>query len=151
MFFHICLFYKITMKRPDRERSDAVAAVFKALGHPTRVFIVEKLRESDHCVCELSAMIGADMSTVSRHLSILKAAGIVRDRKDGTTVYYSLACDCLSQMLAGVENIIGMRLRSQSAALGWERGSNSNTEMRNDDTDTGQRVPQVPNPGTERA
>ena len=117
------------MNTAETDRSTAVAAVFKALGHPTRVFIVEKLREEERCVCELSAMIGADMSTVSRHLSILKAAGVVRDRKQGTTVYYSLACDCLAQMLAGVENIIEMRLRSQSAALGWTHGSSSGREQ----------------------
>lgn len=91
--------------------------VFKALGHPSRVFIVEKLKGSDHCVCELSEMIGVDMSTVSRHLSILKRAGIVADRKEGTTVYYSLVCNCLTQMLEGVENILRMQLESQAAAL----------------------------------
>ena len=58
------------------------------------------------------------MSTVSRHLSILKKAGIVADRKEGTTVFYSLACNCLSQMLAGRENILRMQLESQTAALG---------------------------------
>jgi len=94
-----------------------VAEVFKALGHPSRVFIVEKLKEADRCVYELSGMIGADMSTVSRHLSILKKAGIVTDRKEGTTVYYSLACKCLGQMLTGVENILRMRLESQRGVV----------------------------------
>ena len=94
-----------------------MATVFKALGHPSRVYIVEKLRDGEHCVCELCELIGVDMSTVSRHLSVLKKAGILRDRKEGTTVYYSLACDCLSDMLGGVENIIRMQLESQTAAL----------------------------------
>lgn len=105
------------MKKDELNRSQAVSAVFKALGHPTRVFIVETLKEADYCVCELSDMVGADMSTVSRHLSILKKAGIVTDRKEGTTVYYSLVCGCLREMLAGVENIIRMQLESQTAAL----------------------------------
>ena len=105
------------MTKEERNRSQAVSEVFKALGHPSRVFIVEKLKEADYCVCELNELIGVDMSTVSRHLSILKKAGIVKDRKEGTTVYYSLACNCLSQMLSGVENILRMQLESQTAAL----------------------------------
>ena len=105
------------MKEGERNRSQAVSEVFKALGHPSRVFIVEKLKAADHCVCELSELIGADMSTVSRHLSILKRAGIVTDRKEGTTVYYSLACNCLGQMLDGVENILRRQVESRSAAL----------------------------------
>ena len=111
----------------ERSRSIGVAEVFKALGHPSRVFIVEKLGESRHCVCELSEMIGVDMSTVSRHLSILKAAGIVADRKEGTTVYYSLACDCLGGMLSGVENILRLRLASQAAALTGAGSTAGNT------------------------
>jgi ArsR family transcriptional regulator len=105
------------MNREEKNRSQAIAEVFKALGHPSRVFVVEKLKDSEHCVCELSELIGVDMSTVSRHLSILKKAGIVQDRKEGTTVYYSLACNCLGQMLSGVENILRMKLESQTAAL----------------------------------
>jgi DNA-binding transcriptional ArsR family regulator len=105
------------MTKNEQNRNQAVSTVFKALGHPSRVYIVEKLKESDHCVCELSELIGVDMSTVSRHLSILKKAGILKDRKEGTTVYYSLVCDCLSQMLSGVENIIRMQLESQTSAL----------------------------------
>ena len=105
------------MTKEEQNRSRAVSEVFKALGHPSRTFIVEKLKEADYCVCEFSEMIGVDMSTVSRHLSILRKAGIVTDRKEGTTVYYSLACNCLGEMLAGVENILRMNLESQTAAL----------------------------------
>lgn len=105
------------MTSTEKERSQAVAEVFKALGHPSRAFMVEKLKEAEYCVCELSEMIGADMSTISRHLSILKKAGIVIDRKAGTTVYYSLACDCLGKMLSGVENILRMKVESQTKVL----------------------------------
>jgi len=105
------------MNKNEQNRSQAISAVFKALGHPSRVFILEKLKETEHCVCELSEMIGADMSTVSRHLGILKKAGIVADRKEGTTVYYSLACNCLGQMLSGVENILRRQIESQSDVL----------------------------------
>lgn len=105
------------MTDEQRTRSQAVSAVFKALGHPSRVFIAETLRDGERCVCELSELIGADMSTVSRHLSVLRRAGIVTDRKVGTTVYYSLACGCLGQMLSGVENILRMQAEEQDSVL----------------------------------
>lgn len=71
-------------------RFEARARVIKALAHPSRLFIVEELSSSDRCVNDLTEMIGADVSTVSKHLSLLKAAGIVQDRKQGSQVYYSL-------------------------------------------------------------
>ena len=105
------------MNDAEQARSGAVSEVFKALGHPSRVFIAETLREGERCVCEMSAMVGADVSTVSRHLAVLRKAGIVTDRKEGTTVYYSLACDCLGQMLNGARSILRMRIESQTLAL----------------------------------
>jgi ArsR family transcriptional regulator len=71
------------------------AAVFKALGHPTRLFIAEELGKGEKCVCELTEMIGADTSTVSRHLSVLRNAGIVKDEKRGLQVFYSLRTPCI--------------------------------------------------------
>ena len=54
------------------------AGILKALAHPTRLFIVDELSRGERCVCELTEMIGADVSTVSRHLSLLKNAGIMQ-------------------------------------------------------------------------
>jgi ArsR family transcriptional regulator len=105
------------MEATERRRSIARASVFKAMGHPTRVFILEKLQEASRCVCELTDLVGADMSTVSKHLAVLKNAGIVQDRKEGTTVYYSLACSCLSDMLRAAENIIRGHVERQNASL----------------------------------
>lgn len=105
------------MQASERVRSVARATVFKAMGHPTRVFILEKLQDGPHCVCELTELVGADMSTVSKHLAILKNAGIVQDRKEGTTVYYSLACSCLADMLRAAENVIRGSVERQNASL----------------------------------
>ena len=71
------------------------AAIFKALGHPTRLFIVEELGKTERCVCELTEMVGADISTVSRHLSVLRNAGIVNGEKRGLQVFYSLKTPCI--------------------------------------------------------
>ncbi len=77
----------------------------------------EKLQKHRHCVGEPTDMAGADTSTVSWHLSLLKAAGIVEDRKEGTTVYYSLACECISEFTDGLETIIRRNVSRQRAAL----------------------------------
>ena len=57
---------------------DAKAKVFKALGHPTRLFIVEELARGERCVCELVKLVGADFSTISKHLTLLKRPGWCR-------------------------------------------------------------------------
>ncbi|MBA7712656.1 hypothetical protein ES703_121639 [subsurface metagenome] len=73
------------MTDTEKIRSEARAQILKALAHPSRIFIVDKLSEKPYCVCELTEMICSDPSTVSKHLSILKNVGIISDRKEGTT------------------------------------------------------------------
>lgn len=74
---------------------EARAKVMKALAHPTRLFMVDELSRGERCVCDLTEMIGADMSTVSKHLSVLKSAGIVADEKRGMQVFYRLKTPCV--------------------------------------------------------
>ncbi len=83
------------MDRKTRTRYEARARIIKAMGHPTRLFIVDELSKRERCVCELTEMVGADISTVSKHLSILRAAGIVLDEKRGNQVFYSLRVPCV--------------------------------------------------------
>ncbi len=105
------------MTSQDRARCVARARVIKAMAHPTRLFITERLAEQEHCVCELTAMIGADISTVSKHLLVLRNAGIVTDRKEGTMVYYALQTPCLLKYLGCVEAVIASGTRRPLAAL----------------------------------
>lgn len=65
--------------------------VFKALGHPVRLRMVALLAEKELCVCQLAAVVGLAFSTVSTHLSALRRAGVVAERKEGRWVYYALA------------------------------------------------------------
>jgi DNA-binding transcriptional ArsR family regulator len=80
-------------KRTSRKAAlpaDRVEA-FKALGHESRWMMIQELAvRGELCVCELQKLVGADMSTVSRHLGILKRAGLVTDRRQGTWIHYSL-------------------------------------------------------------
>lgn len=106
------------MSEQERLRAQARATVLKALAHPTRVYIVDLIsRQGPHCVHELTGLVGADTSTVSRHLSLLKSAGILYDRKEGTTVYYELTCDCISDFMAGLELVLRARHKREQAAF----------------------------------
>lgn len=106
------------MTENEKLRSESRSEVLKALAHPSRLFMVEKLEEKPYCVCELTAMVGADTSTVSKHLSILKAAGVIEeDRKQGTSVYYRVACDCYKMVTQGVERVVRNKLEKHRRAL----------------------------------
>ena len=101
------------MNRRTQTRLEARARIIKALGHPTRLFIVEELSRGERCVCELTAMIGADISTVSKHLANLKAVGIIRDEKRGAQVFYTLHAPCVLKFMACVETVISTSAKEQ--------------------------------------
>jgi len=65
--------------------------IFKALAHQTRLNILCLLLDGEVCVCKIMAVLDLPQSTASRHLAILKNAGLVEDRRDGTWSHYSLA------------------------------------------------------------
>jgi ArsR family transcriptional regulator len=91
----------------------ARANILKAMAHPTRLFIIDELAQGQKCVCELQKMIDADMSTVSKHLSVLKNAGIVQDEKIGTKIFYNLKCHCVTNFLGCVESVIKTNIETQ--------------------------------------
>ena len=103
------------MDTKTQARLTARANVFKALAHPSRLLIVEELARKPHCVCELTEMIGADMSTVSKHLSVLKGAGIIQDEKRGLQVYYRLKMPCVLHFFDCVGEVIETNVKEQ-----WE-------------------------------
>ena len=81
------------------------ARIIKALAHPTRLFIVDELSRGERCVCELTDMIGVEMPTVSRHLGVLKSAGILADEKRGLQVFYRLRVPCVLNFFKCVEAV----------------------------------------------
>lgn len=85
---------------------EAKAAVLKSLGHPTRLWIAEQLGEGEKCVCEFAEQLNVDFSTVSKHLSVLKQAGVVVDEKRGKMVYYRLKVPCILEFMPCVEEVI---------------------------------------------
>lgn len=94
------------MDKSTKNRYEVSARIMKALAHPTRLFIVEQLLNQTRCVTELTEMIGTDISTVSRHLAILKNIKLVIDEKCGTQIYYSLRYPCVMSFFPCIESVI---------------------------------------------
>ena len=93
-----------------RERAmEARAEIFKALGHPARLAMVTALGREERCVCELQEMVGSDMSTVSRHLAVLRTAGLVNKEKRGKQVFYALRLPCTLGFLDCVDSALEER------------------------------------------
>ena len=71
------------------------AQMLKALAHKSRLKIIDRLGRGECSVGELTDLIGSDPSTVSKHLALLRAHGIVVDRREGNVVYYKLLTPCV--------------------------------------------------------
>lgn len=94
------------------------AQVLKALGHPSRLFLVDHLAQGECCVCELTALVGADVSTVSRHLAVLREAGIVADERRGSQVFYRIAAPGALDLLRGADEVALLALEREAALAG---------------------------------
>ena len=101
----------------SRKNLEIQARIFKALGHPSRLLMVEALLDGPLCVADLQHLVGADMSTVSRHLAVLKNAEIVSDEKRGLHVYYSLKLAGLGQFLTCTSSAMDKRAQERQAQL----------------------------------
>jgi ArsR family transcriptional regulator len=100
-----------------RRHYESRARIAKALAHPSRLLMMDVLQERERCVCELTELVGADQSTVSKHLSVLKQAGLVEDRKQGTMIYYRIKVKCLEGFWRCIESVLQENLKTQTAAL----------------------------------
>jgi len=96
-----------------KQKYETRAAIMKALAHPSRLLMIEELEKGPRCVCELQQLVGADMSTVSKHLSVMKNAGLVYDVKQGTTVYYHLRVQCVLDFIECVDRVIEHNVAQQ--------------------------------------
>lgn len=106
------------MYQEHKKHLEARAGVLKAMAHPTRLFILEQLSEKECCVCELTEMVGVDVSTISKHLTVLRNSGIIAADKRGNQVFYTLRTPCILNFLGCVETVLEERAREHSSALG---------------------------------
>jgi len=88
-----------------RARYEEHAKIMRALAHPTRLFIVEELAHCERNVSELTRMVGVEMATVSRHLSLLKSAGLLQDEKRGAQVFYRVRAHCVLKIFDCIKSI----------------------------------------------
>lgn len=102
----------MTLKQTSRSNYKLRADVIKALAHPSRLLIVDELSRRERCVCELTELVGADISTVSKHLSVLKKAGIVLNDRRGVQVFYRLRCPCILRFFDCIEAVIEEKERA---------------------------------------
>jgi ArsR family transcriptional regulator len=103
---------------PSRERFEERAAIMKALAHPSRLMMIHELGRGERCVNELTELVGHDMSTVSKHLLILKKHGIVQDEKRGKQVYYKLRTPCVLNFFNCMESMIYANRAACSQSVG---------------------------------
>jgi DNA-binding transcriptional ArsR family regulator len=105
------------MDKKTRELFEARADIIKALAHSTRLFIVAQLDSGEMCVCKLTELVGSDISTVSRHLAILKKAGIIASEKRGTQVWYSLRMPCVLNFFSCAKSVLDSNANTQLRVL----------------------------------
>jgi DNA-binding transcriptional ArsR family regulator len=82
------------------------ARVLKAMAHPSRLLMIDELSRGERCVCDLTRLVGADISTVSKHLAVLKRVGIVADERRGQQVFYRLKVPCVLGFFHCIESVI---------------------------------------------
>ncbi|MGI5862690.1 MAG: ArsR/SmtB family transcription factor [Myxococcales bacterium] len=89
----------------DKRRYERRSKIIKALAHPSRLLIVDALAEGERCVCELQELVGSDISTVSKHLALMREAGLVADHKQGLKVFYRLQVPCILKFFDCIEAV----------------------------------------------
>ena len=100
------------MPTRSQDRTDRRVAVIKALAHPSRLIIAEALQAGEQCVCDLRELVGSDLSTVSKHLTVMREAGLLEMEKRCQNVYYRLRCPCLLSFFECVDSLATARKRS---------------------------------------
>lgn len=92
-------------RHSSTRRSEERSRVVRALANPTRLLIVEALEDGEACVNTLTDLTDFDVSTVSKHLAVLRRVGLVQTEKRGLNVFYRLACPCLADFFSCIDQI----------------------------------------------
>lgn len=96
---------------------EARANILKAMAHPSRLLLLDALHQGELCVADLTQIVGADQSTVSKHLAVLKNAGMVDVRREGTMNYYRGTCPCLGNFMNCIEVVLKANLQAHQEAI----------------------------------
>ena len=104
-------------KNPKWQRYEMQAQLITALAHPIRLAVVDLLKDGEVCVCEIADRIGVERSNTSRHLALMLKAGVLKTRKDGLQVFYSLQTPCVLNFLGCATKTLEQNLKRQAKAL----------------------------------
>jgi ArsR family transcriptional regulator len=120
----------------ERQRMERTR-ILKAMAHPSRLLILETLANGERCVCELQELVGADMSTVSKHLALMRQAGLLEDRRQGLQVFYRLRVPCVMRFFECVDAV---REEGPPVQLGAaRRPASSSSQLRRETRSAGAR------------
>ncbi len=87
--------------------NDKKAEIFKALANPVRLDVIDQLLDGEKCVCEIQkALSKYEQPHISKSLTKLKSAGLIKDRREGMNVYYSLSICCMSEFMNCLNRIL---------------------------------------------
>ncbi|MBP1753455.1 MAG: transcriptional regulator, ArsR family [Geobacteraceae bacterium] len=93
------------------------ADILKSLAQPTRLKIIEFLRDGERCVCEIFPAIGEEQSNTSRHLNLMMAAGVLSRRKDGLKIYYAIKYPEILEIVETVTRIVKQEIAGRHELL----------------------------------
>lgn len=105
------------MNEKTRKRYEARAKIAKAMAHPSRLLLLDLLQKQEMCVGDLTKEVGADQSTVSKHLAVLKDVGLIDVRKEGALSYYRVTCGCLDGFFSCMETVLLSDVKGRQTAL----------------------------------
>jgi len=93
------------------------AQLFKVLMHPTRLAILDELRDGEQCVCHMEAKFGLRQAYISQHLMVLRDAGLVTDRRDGWNIYYQVSKPEIFQVIDAMKNLTNTSNSKQTSNI----------------------------------
>ena len=106
LFVHQDIVDRVNRQMPGEEQLFDLAELFKVFGDSTRVRILFVLFEAEMCVCDIAQLLGMSQSAISHQLAVLKKAKLVKYRREGKTVFYSLADSHVETILGqGMEHV----------------------------------------------
>lgn len=99
------------------EEAEVRSKIIKAMGHPVRLMMIEFLRDGERPFSQINDLFAFDKSTISKHLLVLKDAGILSSRKAGSDMIYRLAVPCVTDFFGCVTAVIESNVRRQQVCI----------------------------------
>lgn len=99
------------------EEAEIRSGIIKAMAHPVRLMVIEYLKDGSRTFSEIFGLFGFDKSTISKHLLVLKEAGIVSSKKSGSDMIYTLEVPCVTDFFGCVTAVIENNVRRQQVCL----------------------------------